>query len=192
MCEAAAICPLLKKEATASARREFKTDALYDPAELAASLDQVQVIEEWCSSVRKFAYAEAERGRGIPNYKLVMKRATRTWSQDEHTTEVELAMLGLAESDIFKPRVLDSPAQIEKKLKKADRDKLEPLIKKESSGTKLVHVSEKGDPVKRDAASEFCTTLQRAAAAFSAWEPTGIDAGGDIPVGIPAGPTDGY
>ena len=99
-------------------------------------------------------------GKQWPGYKLVDKRPTRKWNVDDHTVEKELSTIGLAESDIYCPREVKSPAQIEKVIGKAKKnaDKLafvETLCEKVSSGTKLVHESEPGDPVKRSAQEDF-------------------------------------
>ena len=154
-CKAAAVCPELKNKALRNAQKEFEPLLPYDPAELAASLDQLPAIEAWCESVRKFAYGEATHGRFPPGYKLVEKRANRKWI-DEHSAELGLQAAGLAESEMFKERELRSPAQIEKTLGKKNAEAvLAPLTKKESSGTTLVHDSDKREAVKVDARSEF-------------------------------------
>jgi hypothetical protein len=135
----------------------------YDPAELAQTLGMLPAIESWCAAVRSFAYAEAAAGRPVPGYKLVAKRANRTWAVDQHTVEIELARAGLAESDIFKPREILSPAQIEKRLgKKKAAEALTKLVKKESSGPTLVHESDPRQAItKQEAKDEFDPIVTR-------------------------------
>lgn len=159
-CPAAALCPEAKSRAQEAARMEFSPVAPYDPQDLADTLAILPAIEGWAKTVREFAYGEAQHGRTPPGYKLVDKRPTRKWTVDEHTVEKELSTIGLAESDIYCPREVKSPAQIEKVIGKAKKnaDKLafvETLCEKVSSGTKLVHESEPGEPVKRSAQEDF-------------------------------------
>lgn len=162
-CPAAALCPEAKSRAQEAAKMEFSPVTPYDPKELAATLAILPAIEGWAKTVREFAYGEAQHGRTPPGYKLVDKRPTRKWNVDDHTVERELSTIGLAESDIYAPRELQSPAQIEKVIGKAKKnaDKLavvEAICEKVSSGTKLVPESEPGTPVKRSAQEDFkCT-----------------------------------
>ncbi len=153
-CKAAAICPALKEKATTLAKLEFTPVANYDARQLAETLDWLPVIEAWVENVRKFAYGEAQHGRCPPNYKLVEKVGRRAWL-DDYTAELELAKLGLTESDIYAERKLNSPAQVEKKLKKSDRGVLDLLAATQSSGSTLVHESDKRPALKTDAATDF-------------------------------------
>lgn len=139
---------------------EFKPEA-YDPRALAETLKLLPAIEGWAKTVREFAYGEAQHGRCPPGFKLVDKRPTRKWkSLEESTVEAELEKIGLAKTDIYAPRELKSPAQIEKIIGKGKKneDKLAvigALCQAVSSGTKLVPESEPGDPVKRSAQEDF-------------------------------------
>ena len=163
-CPAAALCPETRRVAQAAAKSEFSPASPYDPAELAATLELLPTIEGWLSSVREFAYGEALHGRTPPGYKLVNKRPTRKWKIDDHTVEMELGRIGLAESDIYAPRKVQSPAQIEKVIGKSKKnaDKLavvSELCESVSSGLKLVPVSEPGEAVKRSAQEDFANGL---------------------------------
>lgn len=149
-CLAAPKCPALRKKANDVARRVFSNELPYDPAELAATLDQLPILEAWIKNVREFAYAEAEKGHDIPNYKLVEKRPTRKW-RDEATVERTLAKYGV---EAFE-RKLISPAAAERLLPKDLRDTLDELTFKESSGHALVHDSDKRSAVRTDARSAF-------------------------------------
>jgi hypothetical protein len=159
-CKASAVCPELAKQATARAKIDFRPEVKYNPVELAENLRWLPVLEGWIENVRKFAYAEALRGNVPPGHKLVDKRANRKWAQDEHTTEIELGKIGLAESEIFEPRELLSPAKIEKVIGKpktnaAKHEALAKLVKKESSGTALVQDTDPREPHKNNAAADF-------------------------------------
>jgi len=153
-CRAAAICPELRKQAQERAKMDFRPEVSYDPKMLAETLEWLPALEGWIKSVRAFSYAEAQRGVAVLRHKLVDKQARRQWKYDEHTTEIELAKLELTESDIFKPRTLSSPAEIDKVLKKRKKE-IEPLVKKVSSGTVLVHETDPREVHKNNAAADF-------------------------------------
>lgn len=153
-CKASAICPAMKALANDKARKAFDIPGerqTYDPAELAATLDSLPILEAWIKNVRQFAYDEAELGKTIPGYKLVEKRASRQWRSETEAGALLLDMLG---PDAFE-NSLKSPATIEKMLSKGDRAVLDELTVKESSGHALVHESDRRPAVKTDAKSAF-------------------------------------
>jgi hypothetical protein len=152
-CLAAPKCPAMRMKANDAARRVFSNALPYEPEELAETLDLLPILEGWIKNVREFAYEEAEKGHEIPNYKLVEKRATRKW-RDEETAAKTLDRLGV---EAFE-RKLISPAAAEKALPKDMRDTLDELTFKESSGHALVHDSDKRPAVKTDARSAFSPT----------------------------------
>lgn len=159
-CPAAAVCPALEKKVM-DAFDEVKVpvDAVeYSPAKLAETLRWLPIFEGWVKSVREFAYGEATRGASIPGWKLVDKVARRQW-QDEGTCFTALRALGLAAADIQEVK-LKSPAKVEKLLPPERRPALEPLVVKESSGTSLVHDSDKR-PAVASVADAFDSLLRR-------------------------------
>ena len=149
-CPAAGVpCPALAKNASMVAKKIFAPTQDYDPQLLSETLDKLPMLEAFISQVREFAYGEALHGRVPPNYKLVAKRATRKWKD-----EAEATKFFSKNSACFTEPELKSPAQIEKIIK--DGKKLvEPLTVKESSGHKLAHISEKGEPVLLDVKNIF-------------------------------------
>lgn len=152
-CLAAPTCPKLQAKAQELAKQVFSPATTYDPAALANTLDNLAIIEAWVKNVREFAYAEAEAGRVPPGYKLVEKRPTRKW-RDENTAQATLRSF-MFEDDVFE-KSLKSPAAIEKLLKDPDdKAAFEALVKKESSGHTLVHESDKRPAVRVDAAAAF-------------------------------------
>ena len=152
-CLAAPTCPALKSKAQELAKQVFAPGAPYDAAELAQTLDYLPLLEGWIKNVREFAYAEAERGREIPDWKLVDKRATRKW-RDENFAAAQLQGQGLAENQIYERKII-TPAMAEKILPKDQRALLDELCAKESSGHALVHASDKRPAIKLDAKSAF-------------------------------------
>lgn len=153
-CRAAAVCPAMKALANEKARQAFTPGEAYDPAELSETLDSLPLIESWIKNVRAFAYDEAERGKLIPNYKLVEKRASRNWRDEDAAAETLGFLLG---PEVFET-YLKSPAVIEKMLPKDDRKVLADLTVKESSGHVLVHASDKRAAIFTDAKSAFADT----------------------------------
>ena len=152
-CPAAAICPEIKRQAQANAQKEFAPDLSYDPQDLAETLEWLPVLEAWIKNVRQFAYNEHQHGRHIPAHKLVEKRATRKWKDEDEAVKV-LEAAALDEDDIFQTK-LRTPAQIEKVLGKENKEVLEDLVVSESSGLTLVHETDKRPAVSVSPQDEF-------------------------------------
>lgn len=154
-CVAAPKCPKLKSKAQDMAKQVFATGVAYDAKALAETLDFLPIIEGWIKNTREFAYAEAEKGQPIPDWKLVEKRATRKW-RDSEGVAYALTKHGIEISEEFmEPASIKSPAAIEKLLPKEQRALLDELCVKESSGHTLVHGSDKRPAIKVDAKSAF-------------------------------------
>lgn len=149
-CLAAPKCPLLIQTAQQQAKKVFTPGLPYNPISLSETLDTLPLLEAWIKNVREFAYAEAEKGNDIPDYKLVEKRATRKW-RDEAYAVKRIAAAGVEPWE----RKLITPAAAEKLLAKEERALLDELTVKESSGHALVHETDKRPAVRLDAASAF-------------------------------------
>jgi hypothetical protein len=112
-----------------------------DVAALAAALHKANQIESWIKTLRAYAHKEAERGVKIPGYKLVDKRATRVYSDEEKAKGV--LMRQLKKSGAYTEKLI-SPAQAEKKLGKAKYNKLlAKYTQYVSSGTTLADEHDK-------------------------------------------------
>jgi hypothetical protein len=157
-CLASPMCPALKTKAQLLAKQVFAPATIYDPLVLARTLDFLPILESWIKNTREFAYAEAEKGIEIPDYKLVDKTAVRKWKDDADRNALAKA-LGTALNDILKPAELIGIGDAEKlapgKNAKERAAVLEPFVKKESSGHTLVHISDKRDPIRIDAKAAF-------------------------------------
>lgn len=119
-----------------------------DPQALALTLEAGLVLRNWLDAIEDQAFNLAKGGQTIPGFKLVEKRATRKWADEDHA-EYAAKELGLP-SDTYAPRKLLSVAQMEKALKPKGKDALAYIAKfvtKESSGLKLVPSSAPGEPV---------------------------------------------
>lgn len=163
-CPAAALCPALVKKAQEVAKLEFAPALSYDPAQLKMALDSREPLKAWLKALDEFAYAEAEAGRTPIGYKLVAKTARRAWrSEGEVIDYIQThPMLDLKEEDIFEPRALKSPAQLEKldglkpkTVKKVKSGPLDQFTIAESSGHALVPEDNKRPAIKKDAKSDF-------------------------------------
>jgi len=154
-CPAApAKCPRIQKQALSVAQTEFKPAAHYKPAELAKTLSQLSILENWVKSVREFAYNEALNGTAIPGYKLVEKVARRRWRQDDTKTASDLNAI-FDGKILYFDKKLKSPAQVEKILTKDKKHLLDELVIKASSGLALVENSDNRQPANASAKDEF-------------------------------------
>ena len=167
-CPAAAICPALHDKAHHLASKEFGVIVkkgevnLKIPetkAQLSKALKWLPTLQSWIKSVNEYSYAEAMRGNIPTGFKLVEKRASRKWVHESQTA-LFLKQSGFKDSDVFEPKKMRSPAQLEKilSLNKLEKAQLsENHVIKKSSGLKLVSETEKGESISPQAlaAKEF-------------------------------------
>ena len=142
-CPASPTCPKLRREGMALVQEVVS----FDLNKLSQLLHWLPTLEGWAENVRKFAYAEAERGVKIPGFKLVPKQARRKWREGV-TVETIADHFKLDESYFTEAPSLLSPAQAEKKLHPKARPELEQFIEKVSSGQTLVPDSDNREEVK--------------------------------------------
>lgn len=135
-CGAYAICPAVHKKAQELAKVEFGPAVAYDPQLLAQALAFLPTLEGWIKAVRETALASMESGGTVPGWKLVPKRATRKWANEE--SAVKFMGQHLDESKFIEvKREVASPAQAEKLLKSLKVPLPDELVVKESSGYTL-------------------------------------------------------
>ena len=151
-CAAKPICPVM----TGAVDRllKEKMDAL--PVEqIAHYLAQLPLIEGFLTDLQQLAHGLMEEGRAVPGWKLVNKRATRKWIDDDkaHDWLTDNGVYALQE-----PKVI-SPAVAEKALKKAKIPLPDDLVVSVSSGSTLAPES---DP--RPAVVQIGQTLAKAMA----------------------------
>lgn len=88
-----------------------------EPAELAKTLDMLDMIQDWISARRAFAHQRAEAGVVIPDYILVPKVGREKWNDDPNTEhKVKLACALLSDDKYLNPAKLKTPKQIRKAL----------------------------------------------------------------------------
>lgn len=147
-CPAANICPALEtkvKEAVKLEFEVFKEDPVeviqhLDINKLSNALSLIPLLKSWISNVEDTANFIAKSVK-IPGFKMVDKRGSRKWINEEQVIEF-LKSQKLNEEDIYK-KDLKSPAQIEKILTKENKKLLTEFVMIESSGTTLVSDEDK-------------------------------------------------
>ena len=98
------------------------------------------MLEQWITDLRALALQMLESGAYLPDYKLVAKRAIRSWT-DEDKAKVALFAFGLTESEVLETSVI-SPAKAEKALKKRKQALPDDLVVAISSGNTLASVDD--------------------------------------------------
>lgn len=136
-CAAKPVCPQM----TGAADRALKTiiDNL-DPPTISTYLKNADMLEQWITDLRALALQLLESGAKLPDYKLVAKRAIRSWT-DEDKAKVALFAFGLTESEVVETTVI-SPAKAEKALKKRKQALPDDLVVAISSGNTLASVDD--------------------------------------------------
>ena len=126
--------------------------------QLGEIMQNVMLVEDWCRRVKEHAHNEAIHGRMPTGFKLVAKRATRKWRDEEEAATKLYALYVLEDEDIY-VRSMKSPAKIEPLLPGKNQKEraacIESLVTKESSGTTLAPDNDPRAAVQADAAGEF-------------------------------------
>jgi hypothetical protein len=135
-CPAKTLCPAM----TGATDRLLATQlATIDTAALGAALAQAELVEARIGDLRALALQLAESGQQVPGWKLVNKRAVRSWADAE---AAKAQLLTVLEPQVVCPPELISPAQAEKALKKAKRTDAMPQVTAVSSGFTLAAESD--------------------------------------------------
>jgi hypothetical protein len=103
-------------------------------------LTKADMLEQWVTDLRALAHTMLEAGVVVPDWKLVAKRATRQWV-DEDQALVAMMNEGLPEDELIVSKVI-SPAQAEKVLKKHGKQLPADQVVAVSSGSTLVAESD--------------------------------------------------
>jgi len=155
-CRAAATCPALSAKSLAAAKVTFSNldepaiaarAETFSPAELAAKLDLLDMIQDWSNEVRAYAHRLAETGVSIPGYVLVEKQAREKFNSDEAAVlAVQTAKgLGVTDDKVLNPpkprtpkQIRDAVAKLKSPAAKAALDTLKSLSSAASTGSNLV------------------------------------------------------
>ena len=131
-CAAKPICPLLTGAVDRALRSSVQS---LDAASISAALDEADLLEQWISDLRALAFQMLEEGVAVPGYKLVPKRATRQWVNEDAALDA-LRDLGVKENELMETSML-SPAKVEKVLKKHKLELPRDLVVSVSTGNTL-------------------------------------------------------
>lgn len=128
-------CPAIEKETNAVVAASFDMlePGKYSLGQIAEFLAKVPLVEARIAALREFAYQRACAGEKIPGFKLVDKRATRKWKDEEAVAKRAAGIKGA-----FTAPEVRSPAQLEKLIGKKQFAGYADLVSKESSGVTLV------------------------------------------------------
>ncbi|MER9685877.1 DUF2800 domain-containing protein [Mesorhizobium sp. M0139] len=166
-CKIEGTCPTNRVKRLADAGAEFgdvETEAKFPAIDTMTVEQRSAVLREadgllsYVKAVQEAEHAKALAGNGLPDFKLVAKRAVRKW-KDEKAAKNHLYDLGATNDDIMTEPKFRSPAQLEKlfpgKNATLRQAAMADLVVKQSSGLNLVPASDPRPAVKVDAASEF-------------------------------------
>ena len=103
-------------------------------------LAKADLLEQWIADTRALAHQILEAGKPVPGYKLVAKRATRQWV-DENSALVAMMNMGVDETELTETSII-SPAKAEKVLKKHKLALPEGEVVAISTGSTLVAESD--------------------------------------------------
>lgn len=175
-CPAQAKCPLIHQQAVALAQSEFDDSfsppnpETLDEEQLSGILNKAGEFVAWINAVKSYAQHKLENGGAIPGFKLVARRATRSWIDPDDAEEI-LQNLGVDPNDMY-IRKLISPAQAEAVLgkRKAVKDKLAPMIQSISSGNTIAPLTDRRPAVVLQLGDEFDAPLALEHDAFKNFE----------------------
>jgi hypothetical protein len=128
-CRAKTICPALRSHVLSTVADDFvdvtkpvapqlaaAKDRDMDNAILANLLGALDLIEDWCRSIRAKAEAELLAGREVPGWKLVEgRKGARRWA-DEGQVEALLKAMRLKQEEMYDMSLI-SPTTAEKRVK---------------------------------------------------------------------------
>jgi len=134
-CAAKPVCPVMTGAVDRALK--VKVDAL-PMDQIAHYLEQAPLVEAFIKDLQQLAHGLLESGAKVPGWKLVNKRATRQWTNEDKAVAFMSAAGVEAWAD---PKPL-SPAQAEKALKKAKIELPADLIVAVSSGSTLAPESD--------------------------------------------------
>ena len=135
-CAAKPVCPVMTGAADrAIAVRMDKIDV----DKLGAYLHNADLLEDWIKDLRALAEEMLKKGRAVPGWKMVPKRATRSWVKE---ADAKAALLQhLKESEVVEMKLV-SPAAAEKLLKAQKLKLPDGLTVSISSGTTIAAESD--------------------------------------------------
>jgi len=130
-CAAKPICPKM----TGAVDRALQAQMVsLDADTIGAYLKNCDLLEQWITDLRALAHQMLEADKPVPGWKLVNKRATRQWANEDQADDVLSKVIPKDELYVAK---MISPAQAEKVLKKLGDKLPDDLVIAVSSGSTL-------------------------------------------------------
>jgi len=130
-CSAKPVCPKM----TGAVDRALGTQLdNIDANKIGAYLANCDLLEQWITDLRALAHQILEADKPVPGWKLVNKRATRQWANEDVADDVLSKVIPKDELYVAK---MISPAQAEKVLKKLGQQLPDDLVVAISSGSTL-------------------------------------------------------
>jgi hypothetical protein len=154
-CSAKALCPVLTGLAEETTKIKL---ANIHPGLLGQYLDRADLLDDWAKAVRQLAYDKLSAGQPVSGYKLVHKRATRTWKDE---AQAEISLRKLIGDQAVTVEVL-SPARAEKALKKLQLEFPSALVEAKSSGTTIAPDDDPRPAIAESPAQKLAGVLARA------------------------------
>ena len=134
-CAAKPVCPVMTGAVDRALK--VKVDAL-PMDQIAHYLEQAPLVEAFIKDLQQLAHGLLESGAKVPGWKLVNKRATRQWTNED---KAEAWMEARGIYPLQEPK-LKSPAQAEKDMKKMKEKLPDDLVVAVSSGSTLAPESD--------------------------------------------------
>ena len=135
-CSAKPICPQMTGEVDRAVKASLSE---INAEQLSHYLTQADMLEGWITDLRKLAHDMLENDQKVPGFKLVAKRGTRQWSDEDMAVSALRKHIG--EEDVYTKKLV-SPAQAEKLLKKVKQELPVELVVSVSSGSTLAAESD--------------------------------------------------
>lgn len=88
-----------------------------DPLELSAAMKVTELVEFWVREVKSRVHSALEGGMKVPGWKLAEGRSHRRWGDAKDVERRLRNMANVKVDDIYEPRKLRSPAQLQKNKK---------------------------------------------------------------------------
>jgi len=136
-CAAKPVCPIMTGAVDRAVA--IKMDAI-DVDKIGAYLHNADLLEDWIKDLRSLAEEMLKKGKPVPGWKMVPKRATRQWVNEENA-KAAFSEMGIPMKEMISTELL-SPAQMEKRLKKSKLTLPDDLVVAVSSGTTIAPESD--------------------------------------------------
>ena len=135
-CPASATCPARTGEVERTIKTTLKG---IDAKRLGEMLEQADALEDWVKSARELAEQMLTASVAVPGWKMVPKRANRSWA-NEGIAKATLLGMGIPSKDLTETK-MKSPAQVDKLMPKGEKTPAE-LVQQVSSGSTLAPESD--------------------------------------------------